>query len=286
MLRVYSLSLLCMLAFAANSYFCRWALGDQSIDAFSFSFVRLFSGAVALCIIAMLKTKVSLNLKLLRKHGSWLAATSLSVYAISFSVAYLYLDTGTGALVLFSAVQLTMLGFTWWQGVRPSYGELLGSLIAFSGFVYLVFPQLSQPDFIGFVLMTASGIAWAAYTLIGRGSKAAVLDSWANFSRAVVFAALALILMWQQIQLSTAGLIFAVLSGALASGCGYALWYSVLPHLKGQQAAVMQLSVPVLAAAAGSLMLSEDLSLRFIWASLATLGGIMLVIASSRKKDA
>jgi len=262
-------------AFAANSVLCRFALGEHSIDAASFTVVRLVSGIITLWIIvALRRANASVS-----KQGSWRAALMLFLYAATFSFAYLTLDAGVGALILFGTVQLTMIFVALYRGERLSSLEWIGVLLAFGGFVYLVLPGLSTPSFMGFMLMTAAGVAWGGYTLLGRGSRQPLLDTTANFSRTMPFVMLLVPVMFYQAHATTLGIVLAILSGAAASGVGYAIWYRALTGLSATQAAVFQLLVPVIAAAGGVLFMAEIISLRLILSGLMILGGIALVIA-------
>ena len=263
-----------MVAFAANSVLCRLALGGASIDPISFTSVRLLSGAVTLALL------IAINIDRNNKsRGSWPAALALFVYAIAFSLAYLSLDTGTGALILFGAVQITMITISLFSGGRLSKGEWLGVFIAFAGFVYLVLPGVSAPSPIGFALMSAAGIAWGIYTLSGSGSVSPLSDTAWNFLRTLpLVVLLAVGLLWWTPQLSREGIVLAILSGAIASGMGYAIWYAALAGLGATQAAVVQLSVPVIAALGGVLLAAEQLSLRLLFSAGLILGGILIVM--------
>lgn len=276
-----------LLAFAGNSVLCRLALGYGLIDASSFTSVRLLSGVLTLIVISLVlhKGNVSAVLTQLKKQNSaktWLASFMLFVYAATFSYAYISLDTGTGALILFGMVQLSMIVIGALYGNKLHYSEWLGILVAFTGVVYLVKPNLTTPSFLGFVLMALSGIAWAIYTLLGRGSKQPILDTSANFLRTLPFVGLLAFLTIQDVQVTDWGIIYAVLSGAVTSAVGYALWYLVLKDLTVTQAAVLQLLVPILAAIGGVIFVSELISIRLIIASLLVLGGILMVIIGRR----
>jgi drug/metabolite transporter (DMT)-like permease len=265
---------LALVAFAANSVLCRLALGEHTIDAASFTIIRLTSGAVALGLILSLRGSASAILH----HGSWRGAFSLFLYAAAFSFAYLSLTTGTGALILFGSVQLTMILVSLYQGERLHAMEWTGVVLAFAGFVWLVLPGVAAPSPSGFALMTVAGIAWGAYTLLGRGSTKPLSDTSANFLRTLPFLALLLpAIVWRR-QLTTEGVILAMSSGAIASGVGYAIWYRALAGLNSTSAAVVQLSVPVIAAAGGAVFVAEAISLRLAISSLMILGGIAVVI--------
>ncbi|HPE60750.1 MAG: DMT family transporter [Thiothrix sp.] len=267
-------TILALLAFAGNSVLCRLALGGGHIDAAGFTLVRLGSGIVVLALLVLWHQR--------GRHppvgGSWLAALYLFAYAAAFSWAYLSLDTGTGALILFAAVQLSMIGVSLWSGLRPGRLEWLGLLVALCGFVYLVLPGLNTPSWGGFLLMTLAGVAWGAYTLRGRGSRNALNDTAWNFFRTLPLLAVLLLVGWPRLQADSTGLLLAVVSGGVTSGLGYALWYAALPGLGATQAAVLQLLVPVISALGGVLFAAEQLSARLILASVLVLGGILLVL--------
>ncbi len=264
-----------LLAFAGNSVICRLALGTNSIDAASFTSLRLLSGILALLLIVKLRAP----------HRSRPAATGwgapfmLFLYAVAFSFAYVSLDTGVGALILFGAVQITMIVASLVSGVKLHYSEWIGLFIAFSGFSYLVIPGLSTPSFMGFILMTIAGVAWGMYTLIGRGSKQPLNDTAHNFLYTLPFVA---ILMWvfvKDVNMSQQGIVLAITSGAVTSGIGYTVWYMALGKITAIQAAVVQLLVPVIAAFGGVLFVGETISTRLVLSSIMILGGIMSVVA-------
>ena len=263
-----------LFAFAANSIFCRLALGEISIDASSFTIIRLFSGAVVLVIIM----KLSGEQKTPGHKGSWKAASMLFIYASTFSFAYLSLDTGTGALILFGAVQLTMITMALISGDRLNSAEWTGVSIAFAGFVVLVLPSVTTPSFAGFLLMTIAGIAWGIYTLKGRQSKSPLSDTTYNFIRTLPLIAVMGLLFIQNTFLTPKGILLAVLSGAVASGIGYTIWYIALGGLTATLAALTQLLVPVIAALGGVMFVSESLSFRFLVSASMILGGIALVV--------
>ena len=265
-----------LFAFAANSVLCRLALGDNTIDPSSFTIIRLFSGIIILMAIMQLKGKS--NDEKLKSKGSWLAASMLFIYAIAFSFGYVSLDTGTGALILFGAVQITMIMANVISGNKLHFSEWLGLLIAFSGFVYLMTPDLVTPSFIGFILMAISGMAWGFYTLLGRASQNPLNDTAYNFLRTSPFLLILILFGLNEINLTYVGIMLAVLSGALASGIGYFVWYIALKGLSVTQAAVVQLLVPIIAATGGLIFTNELISLRLIESSALVLGGILTVI--------
>lgn len=269
---VILLTTLAMLAFAANSVLCRLALKETDTDAASFTAVRLVSGALALWLIAALRKGAT------AKGGDWLSALGLFAYAAPFSFAYVWLPAGTGALLLFGAVQASMILYGLWRGERLALVQTAGLTLALLGLVYLMLPGLSAPPPGGSLLMITAGMAWGIYSLRGRGTASPLGATTGNFLRAAPLGmALALALLpWAR--LDPAGLGYAIASGALASGAGYAIWYAALPGLKAASAATVQLSVPVIVAAGGVLLLGESITLRLALASLTILGGIALVI--------
>ena len=260
-----------MTAFAGNSLLCRLALKETTIDAASFTLIRILSGAIALQLIVMIRKRSGGN------AGSWPSALALFVYAAGFSFAYVSLPAGTGALLLFGAVQATMIVWALRKGERLGVRQRLGLALALGGLVVLVFPGLLAPSLGGSVLMLCAGIAWGVYSLRGKAAGDPVSATAGNFLRAVPMAAVLSAALFPWARLDLAGIGYAILSGAIASGVGYAIWYTVLPALKAASAATVQLSVPVLAAAAGVLFLGELITIRSVLASAAVLGGIALV---------
>ncbi|MBG7026588.1 DMT family transporter [Pseudomonas aeruginosa] len=270
--RTLLLTILAMLAFAGNSLLCRAALKDTAIDAVSFTALRLVSGALMLLLLLRLRRAPA------GARGGWRGAAALFVYAAAFSYAYVQLDAGTGALLLFGAVQVSLLLAGLLRGERPGTQALAGFLLALGGLLYLLLPGASAPPLGGALLMLLSGLAWGLYTLLGRGGGDPLAVSAGNFLRAIAFAALLLLVFHGQLRLDGPGLLYALLSGALASGLGDAVWYSALPGLTALQGASVQLSVPVLAALCGALLLGEPLGPRLPPATLAVLGGIALIL--------
>ncbi|MDE3738695.1 drug/metabolite transporter (DMT)-like permease [Metapseudomonas resinovorans] len=270
--RTLLLTALAMLAFAGNSLLCRLALKETAIDAASFTAIRIASGALMLWLLLRLRHTP------LASTGNWRAALALFVYAAAFSYAYLQLDAGAGALLLFGAVQLCMVVFGLLRGERLNPQQALGFALATGGLVVLLLPGATAPPLVGGLLMLLAGLAWGVYTLLGRQAGLPLAATAGNFIRALPFAALLLLPFIDQLTLDLPGLIYALLSGALTSGIGYAIWYSALPGLGALQAASVQLSVPVLAALGGALLLGETISLRLVLVSLAVLGGIALVL--------
>ena len=299
--QVFTLTLLAMIAFASNSLLCRLALKQTSIDAASFTFIRIFSGAVALCLIMKIRTwlitdrtpsprAASFSHSSLRRTtcfvaGNWLSALALLVYAAGFSFAYTTLSAGTGALLLFGAVQATMIFWGMHKGERLDATQIAGFLIAVTGLVVLVFPGLSAPPLIGSILMLGAGVAWGIYSLRGKGERNPASATTGNFVRAVPFAAAVSIIFVPWAHVDFTGVTYAIISGAITSGLGYVIWYSALPGLTATSAASVQLSVPVLAATGGILLLSELVTLRYVLASISVLGGIALVVVTPHSQD-
>lgn len=265
---------LALIAFAANSVLCRLALAEEAIDASSFTVIRLLSGAIVLLIIISLTRN---NTKSTEK-GSWSASFFLFLYAITFSFAYITLDTGTGALILFGSVQITMILVSLYSGTRLHWTEWTGITAAFSGFVYLILPGVTTPSIIGFGLMTIAGIAWGIYTLMGRGSKNPLMDTSYNFFRTIPLVIILAMIAFKTAQFSLEGILYAVLSGGIASGIGYTIWYMALGGLSATQAAVLQLLVPVIAALGGIIFVSEAITVRLTVAAAMILGGILMVV--------
>lgn len=275
-IRILVLTVLAMIAFAGNSLLCRLALKDTAIDAASFTAVRLCSGAAVLWLLASIRGGARSG------SGNWISALALFAYAAGFSFAYISLSAASGALLLFGAVQATMIGHGLWRGERLRLPQLAGLILAGGGLVGLLLPGLSAPPLHGSVLMLGAGVAWGVYSLRGRGAGDATRVTAGNFLRAVPITAVLSIFMMASISLDRAGLGYAVASGALASGLGYAIWYTALPALKATNAATVQLSVPVIAALGGVVFLGESITLRLALASFAILGGIALVILEKR----
>lgn len=273
--RVAWLTLLAMLAFAGNSLLCRLALQQGSIDAASFTTIRLLSGALCLWLIVAVRTR---GLPRLRASGDWGSSLALFAYAACFSYAYLSLTAATGALLLFGAVQATMLGVGIWSGERLRGMQLIGLGCALAGLVVLLLPGLAAPSAQGATLMLSAGVAWGVYSLRAKGRGDPTIVTAGNFVRTVpmALALFAIALPWAVIDVAGAG--YAVLSGALASGVGYAIWYAALPGLRASSAATVQLSVPLIAAVGGALLLGEAITLRVLLAGAAILSGIALVI--------
>jgi drug/metabolite transporter (DMT)-like permease len=277
-MRTVLLTAVAMLAFAANSLLCRLALGAGSIDAATFTSVRVISGAVALGLIMLMRRGGG------RPSADWRAVVALFGYMAFFSFAYLSLSAGTGALILFGAVQLTMFIFALRAGEHFTLLSWGGLGMAIVGLIYLVSPGVTAPDPYGAVLMAIAGVAWGFYSLRGRGAVDPLAASAGNFIYSVPLAAMLSLFFWRDFNASSTGLALAVASGALASGCGYVIWYAALPGLTATRAATVQLSVPVIAAFGGVLLLSEPVTLRLIVASAVTLGGVAIVLAQRAAK--
>ena len=269
-----------MIAFASNSLLCRLALKQTSIDAASFTFIRICAGAVALWLIVRMRRGV-LDAPV---QGNWPSALALFAYAAAFSFAYISLSAATGALLLFGAVQATMILWGLRKGEPLHLRQLLGLTLALAGLVALLLPGLSAPPLGGAILMLGAGVAWGIYSLRGRGTSDAISATAGNFIRAVPFAAVLSLVLIPWIRFDLAGIAYALLSGAITSGVGYVIWYLALPSLKAASAATVQLAVPVLTAAGGILLLGEPLTIRFLLGSVAVLGGIALVVTAPRQK--
>lgn len=263
---------LAMIAFAGNSLLCRAALAQTAIDAASFTSLRMISGAVTLWLIVFFRYRKPVT------GGNWISATALFTYAAGFSFAYISLSTATGALLLFGAVQITMIGYGLYKGERLSTLQITGLALACAGLLILFLPGLTSPSLHGALLMLIAGTAWGVYSIRGKSSGDPTAVTAGNFVRAVPLAIVLSLFMLKGISLDGTGILLAIASGALASGVGYAIWYTVLPLLDATAAAIVQLSVPVLAAFAGVVFLSEPITARLLLASILVLGGIALVI--------
>lgn len=278
-LRTIALTVAAMLAFAANSILCRLALAQGSIDPASFGSLRLVSGALTLALVLRLRPVPAGA----PARIDWLAAAMLFAYVACFSFAYLSLSAGTGALVLFGAVQITMLAAGWRAGESFGVWGWLGFALAVAGFAGLVAPGVSAPAPTGAVLMAVAGMAWGVYSLRGRGVADPLAATAGNFLRAAPLALLLSLMLALQAHASTQGALLAIASGALTSGLGYVIWYAALPGLGALRAATVQLSVPLIAALGGVLFLAETPSLRLVLAGVAILGGIGLVLLGKRR---
>jgi len=275
--QTFMLTLLAMIAFAGNSLLCRFALKHTGIDAASFTSIRLISGAVALWLIVQIRGG--------RRDaaGNWLSAFALFVYAASFSFAYVRLPAATGALLLFGAVQVTMIGYGLWVGERLHRRQAAGLTCALGGLVGLLSPGLSAPPLSASILMLFAGVAWGIYSLRGRNAGDPLMATMGNFCRAVCFTGMLSLLWPPKMALDSAGIGFAIMSGALASGVGYAIWYTALRGLSATYAATVQLSVPAIAGVGGLVFLGEPVTLHFLIATTAILGGIAVVIINKQR---
>ena len=320
-MKVFLYTTFALVAFAFNSILCRIALRGEEVDAAGFTAVRLVSGAVALVVVSYLVTKggnlsgsegvsrVAENLdsgtkntlptgrvsalkkntlptgrvSALEIHGSWASAFFLFAYAVCFSFAYLGLTAGTGALILFGSVQMTMVAAAVVKGERPVPLEWIGLVVAVGGLVYLVFPGLASPPLVSSLLMAAAGMSWGFYSIRGRTSGDPLANTTGNFVRSLPFAVVLALLFLPNLHLTTRGILFAVLSGALSSGVGYTVWYAAIKFHTATRAAVLQLAVPVIAALAGVFVLSEIANMRLGIAGLLILGGIALTMVSRKK---
>ncbi len=279
MIRVLIPTLLALLAFAGNSVLCRMALRETSIDAASFTSLRLLAGAIALWLLVRLQRAPQQP----TQSGNWRGALALFGYAALFSCAYLQLTTATGALLLFGAVQLTMIGYGIARGERPGWQAGTGILLAFAGLAWLLLPGLASPPIPNALMMLLAGVAWGIYSLLGRGASNPLQVTAGNFLRTVPLTAIFSLAALPWFHWDSTGALLAIISGAITSGIGYAIWYRALPMLQATQAATVQLSVPVIAAFGGTLLLQEPLSLRLLLAGAAVLGGIALVIFNRQR---
>jgi drug/metabolite transporter (DMT)-like permease len=275
------LTAIAMLAFAANSVLARLAFATADAEPLSYTGVRLGSGAIVLAALLMLRRQGGTRLAL---GGSWPAAAALFGYAFAFSVAYILLGAGTGALILFASVQVGILGWAVLKHDRPSTLEWLGLAVAVGGFVYLVSPGLVAPDPLGTLLMVGSGLCWAAYTLLGRGSQSPLTDTAGNFIRCLPISIMLILAALLTQPMNSLAVAYAVASGAIASGLGYAIWYAALPSLTRTRASIVQLTVPAIAATGGVLLIGEPLTPRLVIASIAILGGVAFALISAERR--
>lgn len=278
-LRTAALTAVALLAFAANSLLCREALGRGRIDAATFTSTRVLAGAIALGLLQLPAWRTNG-----RPTANWPMVASLLGYMLCFSFAYLSLAAGTGALILFGAVQLTMFAVALRAGEPFRGWSWLGLALAIGGLVYLVSPGVTAPDPVGALSMACAGVAWGSYSLLGRRAGAPLAATAANFVWAAPFAVGANLLLAAELHVTTTGLALAAASGALASGLGYFVWYAALATLPAMRAATVQLAVPVLTAFGGVALLGERLTGRLALASLATLGGVAIVLAQRARR--
>lgn len=282
-MKVFFYTSFALIAFAFNSILCRLALRAEAIDAASFTTIRLFSGAITLLLISAFLKKENESEN--KKTKNSVSAFFLFAYAVCFSFAYTGLTTATGALILFGMVQATMISVALISGERPKILEWIGFIAAVGGLIYLVFPGLESPPLLQSVLMAFAGIAWGFYTLRGKSSANPLADTTENFVRTIPLIIIVSVPFILWMKLSWSGVLYAVLSGAIASGIGYAVWYAALKYHTATRAAILQLSVPAIAAIGGVIFLSETISIRLLLASGLILGGIGLAIFG-RKKSA
>ncbi|MCZ6619408.1 MAG: DMT family transporter [Gammaproteobacteria bacterium] len=271
-----------LVAFAANSLLCRMALGGHLIDPVSFTTLRLVSGAVALMAVARLLDEPE---KTRKTRGSWVSGFALFAYAAAFSLAYVSLSTGIGALILFGSVQITMVVAALKSGETFGLAQWLGSAASMGGLIYLVLPGIAAPNPLGALLMCVSGIAWGMYSIRGKGVSAPVAMTGGNFARSAPMAMVASAVALSRAHMEPLGVLLALVSGIVTSGLGYVLWYQALRSLTISQASIVQLIVPVLAAFGGIVFLSEQISVRLIAASALILGGIALAVIKRKPKS-
>ncbi|HEX6811695.1 MAG TPA: DMT family transporter [Planctomycetota bacterium] len=273
------LAAVAMVAFAGNSLLCRQALRPRAIDPTSFTLLRIVAGALMLSLLCARR-----GVRATLHAGSWRSALALTGYAVAFALAYVALDAATGTLVLFGAVQVTMLAWGLWRGERPPFLAWIGFAAATTGLAALLLPGVTAPDPAGLALMTAAGISWGVYSLRGRGTADPVAATTANFLRAgpMCLVASAFALPFATPHVGLEGAVLACVSGAITSGLGYVIWYAAVRRLSATQAAMAQLSVPVLAAIGGVLLLGEELSSRLLLAAVLVLGGAALAVAARR----
>jgi drug/metabolite transporter (DMT)-like permease len=284
-LKVAILAVVAMIAFAANTVLARLALGAGEMSAEGYTGVRLTSGAITLAAILYFRWPKTAR-PTMEINGSWQGAAALFGYALAFSIAYIMLGAATGALILFASVQIGMLAWAILQGDRPRMLEWLGFGVAFAALVLLVSPGLVAPPLLGTALMVAAGLCWAAYSLLGRGSRAPLADTAGNFIRCLPIA-LVLVIAGELGHTSTStGLVYAIASGAVASGLGYAIWYTALPSLTRTSAAFVQLTVPAIATAGGVVFIGEQLTGRLLLSSAGILGGVALALVAARQRRA
>ena len=304
MIRTIIYTAFALIAFAFNSILCRLALRGEEADAAGFTGVRLVSGAIALVVIGWVVgfkggnasvnecaelnghddgTLLNSRASAFKHSGSWPSAFFLFAYAVCFSFAYLGLTAGTGALILFGSVQMSMVAVAIFRGERPTLLESIGLVIAVGGLVYLVLPGLASPPLTSSLLMAAAGMSWAAYTLRGKSSRDPLADTTGNFVRSLPMAAVVALIYLPNLHLTPRGWLLAILSGAFTSGVGYTIWYSVVKDHTTTRAAVLQLSVPVIAAAIGIVFLNETATTTLLIAATLILGGIAITIYGKKR---
>ncbi|WP_246132648.1 DMT family transporter [Devosia ginsengisoli] len=277
-MKVTILTIIAMLAFAANSVLARLALSGGGIDPLSYTGMRLVSGAAVLAVLVFFRRQRGAG----KGMGSWSGAVALLLYAVAFSIAYVMVGAGPGALILFASVQMGMLAWAVFKGERPGLLEWLGITIAFFALAYLVSPGLVAPSLSGAVLMVVAGLSWAAYSLLGKGSLSPLADTAGNFIRCLPVGILLIVIGMLVFKPNMAGVVYAVASGAIASGLGYTIWYSVLPQLSRSRAALVQLTVPSITAFGGVVFINEVLTARLVIATIGVVGGVALAIMAAR----
>ena len=285
-------TIIALVAFAANSLLCRLALAQGYIDAWNFTVIRLLSGAVCLAIIMLLYTKqlnkkAQLSSSVINDIGSWRSSVSLLIYALCFSIAYIELDTGMGALILFSAVQFTMIGWGIYKQERLTAVQWLAFIVAFVAFVYLMLPSQTAPPVMAAVLMSISGVAWGIYSIRGKACVSPLRATTYNFIRSLLVLPILIVVGMSQLKnVRMEGVLLAIGSGAIASGVGYSIWYVAMPLLKSTHAAIVQLCVPVLAAIAGAVFLSETLTVQFMLPSSIILLAVLVFTLNKKTNTA
>lgn len=280
-MRAAVLTLTALVAFASNSVLARLALGRGAIDPASYSTIRLIAGACALLAVS-----AWLGTESRAPKGSWTSAFVLFLYSIPFSFSYVLLSTGTGALILFGSVQVTMMVAALAGGERPHPRQWLGLMLAIAGLVYLMLPGISAPSPTGAALMTMAGVCWGIYSLLGRGSADPLAQNAGNFIRAVPLTVAVSLLAAGQIHVAPQGALLAILSGAVSSGLGYVVWYAALRHMSTTRASVVQLPTPIIAAIGGLMVVGEPLTLRLVLSAAVVLGGIALALGASERRVA
>ncbi len=272
-LKTVVLIALTLIFFASNSILCRLALANKSIDAYSFTLIRLVSGAVVLNLIAFWLGKWKFGFT-----GNIKAAGALLAYALFFSIAYLKLPASTGALILFGSVQATMIGWSMKVGLGPNKNEMVGLALALGGLIYLLLPGVKAPNLLGALCMFLSGIGWGVYSILGKKSTNPISNTAGNFLLASILSIILMPIILHQHKISAHGIFLACISGAVSSGIGYSIWYTVLPKIKSTQAAIVQLLVPALAALFGTILLSENIPARLIVAGAAISLGVLVAV--------
>lgn len=283
-LQLYFLTFIALIAFAANSVICRIALKELYIDPASFTFIRLLSGAITLIILVLFMNKttlIPLNVSIFKRY--LLSSLMLLIYALAFSYAYIALDAATGAFILFGFVQLTIVIVAFLKGRNPALIDLLGLVLAMLGLLYLMYPALQLPSWKNFLLMVISGIAWGAYSLLGKSSHSPLIDTSYNFIFTIPLILLFILFNIEQLHLSIYGSLLAVLSGSCMSALGYALWYLVIHKFNDTQIGILQLLVPVFAAILGFYLIDENINERLLFSGLMILIGILLTILPKKR---